>query len=663
MPRLWTDPRAHLLGAALALLLSGLPAQAQDFGLGRPAAANDWLSGHRPPPPPISSWRPGDPTPPEAARRRPVAPVPPPVARPHLPVIATPGHAPGNWRAQARGAAVATSAAVPAVGVTRLSDGNPDLKGALPADHANLPRDLWGTASGAEIADRIAATQPRLAATRNLFRRILTAQLTPPAGNAAGSEGRLFLARADRLIALGWIDDAEALLQSAGAGDGPRFARRFDVALIRGDAGSVCRAITDRPGLAPGLAAQVYCLAQDGDWAAAAVTLHGARDGGLIAPQTVALLERFLDDSTADLSETLPAPDAVTPLDFRLFEAIGQPLATQGLPLAYAWTDLNGEAGWKARIEAAERLTRASAAPASVLAEAYMAQRPAASGGIWDRAAAYQQLDLALTAQDDAALATALPAAEQLFAQAGLLVPLAQQIAPRLPAAGLTAQAAETAAHLRLLAGIAIPDSAALPPADAALARIQNGAARDTGGSTAGGSSVAPETAGDSATSPPGAAPARTVTDGNTVSAAPQPTDAAVPNPDTDAEGRAGLDNLATDGAKAPSVDMNPTSPPGQDHPSGTAPRSARLTEEFPAGGPVAAYTAALEAAPLDGPPPEGRGLALLAAMQDVDTGLSGDTTRAAAGLRRMVELGQPADARRAAVELLLIEHLGGLRQ
>src|SRR5690606_36267978 len=70
---------------------------------------------------------------------------------------------------------------------------------------------------------------------------------------------------------------------------------------------------------------------------------------------------------------------------------------------------------------------------------------------------------------------------------------------------------------------------------------------------------------------------------------------------------------------------------------------------EFAEASPGAAYAAALTATPQDTAPPEGRGLALLSAIADVDAGLDGDTARAAAGLRRMVELGHPADARRAA--------------
>ena len=537
MPR-WTD---RALSLTLALLVTPGLTAAQDLGIGAPMSASDWLSGAGPARPPSTAWRPGDPLPPDASRRRPAAPPARPTSAPPRPV--------------------ATTAAVPSVGVTRLSDGNPDSKGAIAAGAAHLPADLWGPAPADRLAEVISATQPRLAATRSLFQRMLTAQLAPPGGGAQGDEGRLFLARVDRLIALGRVPDAEALLLSAGTGDARRFARSFDVALLRGDAMAVCQTIADRPGLAPGLAARVYCLAQAGDWPAAALTLHGARDGALIPPQTVALLERFLDDSTADLTTPLPDPQTVTPLEFRLFEAIGQPLATPELPLAFAWADLAGNPGWKARIEAAERLARAAALDdLAVLGDSYLDRQPAASGGPWDRAAAYQRIDAALAAGDLTALSAELPRALPLFAQAGLTGALARLVATRLPGAGLDGPAAEIAAHLRLLAGVPVTETDGLSEATVALVVL---------------------------------------------------------------------------------AQAGPAGP-------------------LPPGSPAAAYERALAATAVAEPPPGGRGMELLAAMADVDAGLDGDTARAAAGLRRMVELGQPDDARRAAVELLLADQMGG---
>ena len=537
-PMRWTDCRVSRRAARLAvpavlyLTLAPLPGAAQVVTDGAPIPANDWLQTGKAPLPPATAWRPGDATPPDAQVLR-----PPPAPRD-------------------AGTRPATGLP-PAVGVTRLAEGNPDGKGAIAADAARLPRDLWGPAPAGEIAQAISAAQPRLSVGRWLLQRMLTAQLDPPSGTVQGDEGRLFLARVDRLIAQGRLDDAESLLHAAGWKDRERFLRRFDIALLRDEADQVCHAIAERPGLAPDLAARIYCLARAGDWSAAALTLHGARAGGMLDSQTTALLERFLDDGSTDHAADLPPPVQVSPLEFRLFEAIGQPLPTSELALGYAWSDLTGNAGWKARIEAAERLARAGAIDPTLLAATYLEHSPAASGGVWDRATAFQRLDAALATDDSAAVSTALPKATALFARAGLALPFARLIGPQLNAPGLAPDATETAAHLRLLIGLPGAQPDALPAEDRALIAL----------------------------------------------AAAEPA-------------------------------------------------------SFPEGSPGAAYAAALTAAPQD-TPPEGRGLALLSAIADVDAGIDGDIARASAGLRRMVELGQPADARMAAVELLLGEHMG----
>jgi len=539
-----------MLGAkAVAVaLLAALPAAAQAPDRA-PISANDWLKTGKPPLPPATAWRPGDAIPPDAQLLR------PPAASPATPVSPP---ASGTGPTTLPATTLPATGLPPPVGVTRLAEGNPDGKGTIPAESARLPRDLWGPAPAGEVALAIARAQPRLSAGRWLLQRMLTAQLDPPAGTVQGDEGRLFLARVDRLIALGRLDDAESLLHAAGWKDRERFLRHFDIALLRDEADEVCHAIAERPGLAPDLAARIYCLARAGDWSAAALTLHGAQAGGLLEPQVATLLERFLDDGSADLSADLPPPVRVSPLEFRLFEAIGQPLATGDLDLGFAWSDLTGNSGWKARIEAAERLSRAGAIDPALLAATYLEQAPAASGGVWDRAAAFQKLDAALAGGDAGAVSALLPEATARFAQAGLAMPFARLVGPQLDGLALKAPAAETAAHLRLLIGLPDVDETALPPADRALVALA--AARPAG---------------------------------------------------------------------------------------------------FPEASPGAAYAAALAATPQDTPPPEGRGLALLAAIADVDAGLDGDTARASAGLRRMVELGQPADARLAAVELLLGEHMG----
>ena len=144
----------------------------------------------------------------------------------------------------------------------------------------------------------------------------------------------------------------------------------------------------------------------------------------------------------------------------RLFEAVGEPLPIATLPIAFSYADLSENAGWKAQIEAAERLSRVSAIDPNLLLGLYTQQKPAASGGVWDRVARFQKLDRAVTAGDTKAVELALPAAWVEMTSVELEIPLATLYADKLAHMALTGDAGETAFQISLLS----PDYEALSP-------------------------------------------------------------------------------------------------------------------------------------------------------------------------------------------------------
>lgn len=419
-----TEPRSRFLVAATLALTAtwSLPdlAEAQQ---GRPLSASDWLSGSvRGPARESSAWRPGQRPPPRRDVTSPVA----------------------------------SSGAVGTVAVTRLDGGNPDAAGTIAARKAGLPPDLWRGSDPAVLAPLILQTPARLPAMNALLRRLLLAQLSPPVVGDADRSGRLFLARADRLLDMGALDHAQALLLTAGPGDAEVFRRLFDIALLQGDEGRACRIMDGTPGVAPSFAARIFCLAQTGDWAAAAIGLHGAEALGLIDPHQALLLTHFLDDAFVDSGETIEPSARLTPLEFRIHEAIGQPLPTVPLPVAFAQSDLRLNNGWKARLEAAERLARAGAVSPARLRDIYAEQKPAASGGVWERAGAMRTLEAAIAAGDPL---TALPRAFDEFRKADMADVLAAMLAEDLPGdppADADPDAADIARWLRQWRGLPV---------------------------------------------------------------------------------------------------------------------------------------------------------------------------------------------------------------
>lgn len=338
----------------------------------------------------------------------------------------------------------------PEVTVAPLDQVTPDAAGLLSPAITGLPADLWGASSSAEIARRLRAEpQDMLPAMQALLRTLLLAELDPP--KDAGETPELFLARIDRLLELGLLEEADALLRLAGPEDARLFRRAFDVALLTGSETEACGAMRANPEISPTYPARIFCLARGGDWHAAALTLESAEALGILSEDEDLLLAGFLDPALFEEVSPPRAPRHPSPLTFLIYDAIGERPVTTGLPLAFAHADLLPTAGWKARLEAGERLAATGAIGAERLFALYGERRPAASGGVWDRVAALQALDAALQSGTTKAVAGVLPAAWAAMEAARLEAPFAETYGPRLAALPLDGEAGALAFRIGLL--------------------------------------------------------------------------------------------------------------------------------------------------------------------------------------------------------------------
>lgn len=333
--------------------------------------------------------------------------------------------------------AVAGSVSTPKVTVTPLGAPVRAAAGLLPSNVTGLPRGLWANSEADSLSALLLAlkveNQPAL---QSLFYTLLLAEADPP----SGTQGADFMrARIQKLIELGAIDPASALLARADPAHADLFDLYFDVALLSGDAAQPCKALAHNPSLSRDLAQRIFCDVQSQNWDSAALTLSTADAIGALKPINVALLERFLDPELFEDVRIPALPATPSALQFRLFEAIGEALPTRALPRAFAASDLNGDAGWKAQLEAAERLARVGAISENRLLGIYTSRIPSASGGIWDRVEAIQRLETALKAGDPVAILKQARRAWALMQTESLQIPFATLFAEglmRLPSAG-----------------------------------------------------------------------------------------------------------------------------------------------------------------------------------------------------------------------------------
>lgn len=344
---------------------------------------------------------------------------------------------------------VTRSGRVPDVTVRPLGAASPKRVGLAPPSVTGLPDTLWAGSNGAALA-RAVASMPdlRLPALQSLYFTLLLAEANPP----TSAPQQFDLARIDALFDLGALDPALALLEQAGVDASPaHFARFMDYALLAGTEATACAILSARPALSPGKAYDVFCAARDGDWATAALQLGTGRVLDLLDEPTTQALERFLDPDLYEGEPPLTPPLSPNPLIFRLFEAMGTPIPTRSLPLAYANADMSDTAGWKAQIEAAERLARTGAVPDNRLLGLYTQRQPAASGGVWDRVAALQRFETALGTGSASAVSKTLPGAWRAMGEARLRVHFANLFAEGLAAMTLSGATADIAFEVLLL--------------------------------------------------------------------------------------------------------------------------------------------------------------------------------------------------------------------
>lgn len=296
----------------------------------------------------------------------------------------------------------------------------PDTVGLIDASELGVPIDIWGRSSAADLARLLSDLGDMREAPPSLSRfatDLILARMNPPIDAAV--DDSFFLARVDRLLAMGHLDAAGDLLLQAGITEPSRFRRLFDIALLTGTETEACQTIEETPELSPTYPARIFCLARLGKWDVAALTLGNAETLGILTPVEDALLLRFLDPELFE-DEPVPAlPPSPTPLLFRLYEAIGERLQTDQLPVAFAIADVSDTVGWKARLRAAERLTATGAWPFETMLDIYNEREPAASGGVFDRVEAIQALLDALDRKDGAAVAQALHTAWNAAREAG----------------------------------------------------------------------------------------------------------------------------------------------------------------------------------------------------------------------------------------------------
>jgi hypothetical protein len=334
---------------------------------------------------------------------------------------------------------------------TQVLDGpNLDARGLLPVTITGLPVDFWSASDLGTIEPLIREARIEgLPALRDFFQMLMLAEVPPPQGS--DGKGAFLVLRIDRLLDMAALDAAAAMIDLAETMTPDLFRRAFDIALLLGTEDAACETLRANPGIAPTLTARIFCLARGGDWQAAALTFNTAQALGQLSDEDEALIARFLDPDLFEDEPPLPPPTRLSPLTLRLYEAIGEAIPGNTLPLAFAHSELSVATGWRARLDAAERLARMGAITPGQAFAIYTERMPAASGGVWVRVDAVQRFETAMASGDPVAVGAALPRVFDALQDVELEVPFAEHYAQGLMRLPLAPDPARLALQVGLL--------------------------------------------------------------------------------------------------------------------------------------------------------------------------------------------------------------------
>lgn len=281
---------------------------------------------------------------------------------------------PPAGRAASAPARTTADGAIRIEGLTRLTA---DAAGTLTPDSGGLRTDLWHGTPG-PIALRLLAllpSAPDSQAVRGLQRRLLLSSGPAPADLPA--EGALLAARAERLLAMGALDELGALARAVpGRADDPALARPFaEAALAVGEDDRACGyhdAVAARADDRFWVRLGVVCDLWRGD---AVKAEFGARLLGEIGEHDP-LLQEFVQVAVAGAAGGAHRLVAAGTLDLAAARIVKAPIdpdvaAIESLPVLVSLARGIGNPPFAARLAAAERAERAGAISAEALIELY----------------------------------------------------------------------------------------------------------------------------------------------------------------------------------------------------------------------------------------------------------------------------------------------------
>ena len=157
-------------------------------------------------------------------------------------------------------------------------------------------------------------------ATQTFLKRILISETIPPIPNLKNKlAGKLyFIAKLDKLIEIGALEEAETIINQIITIDRKLFERLATISFLTGRIDTMCNQLSLYPGLNDDLTIKIICLSNLDDWNAAALILSSAVSLNLLDSHRELLLINYLDPNLLPQNNPLEYQTNFDEIDFYL---------------------------------------------------------------------------------------------------------------------------------------------------------------------------------------------------------------------------------------------------------------------------------------------------------------------------------------------------------
>ena len=324
-----------------------------------------------------------------------------------------------------------------AIEKTPLQPINLNSIGIIPTKISGIDPDLWVKMNENDISYRLSSLPNlKFQAAQTYLKRILISETQPPvSAPESKNSGKIYLlAKLDKLIGMGALDEAETMVLQVPQIDPNLFKRWIRISFLTGRIRKLCETLMRNSGLTQNLSVRIICLKNLNDWDAAALTLSTASNLEMFDLNREKFLIHYLDPKLVETSELSTNSVQLNEIDYFIINSSSQISSVQTSELRYLYMVLKNSSEPKNKIQAAEELAIKKSINASSLFDIYRNTSIDGSIKFWRRIIATKNLDLTLQRNNNKSVNIAVTKAINEMFLGNLLTLFATEYADKLSA-------------------------------------------------------------------------------------------------------------------------------------------------------------------------------------------------------------------------------------